>query len=448
MKRREFITLLGGAAAVGRSRRVRSRRRVPVIGFLNATTLQRGTHEPSLPFAKGLNGTGLDDGQNVTIEYRSADDQYDRLAAMAADLVRRQVSVIAAAGTAAAVAAKAATTTIPTVFAIGRHPVQYRPGGQPEPAGRQPHGCGQPERQNWDRAGRATASTSWTPLATTFAALINPTSPNADHLSREMPAAARTLGLQLHLLYASTEHDFDAAFAILRQAGGLVICPDVFFIGRSQQLAALALRHKLPSVFQFRDFVEGGGLMSYGGSITDDYRLVGVYAGRILKGEKPADLPVQQADEIRADHQHEDRQGAWPYHPAHAARPRRRGDRVKRREFITLLGGALSAFHCVSASAQEGYYGAGHDKWHQGFYSTLKRNDGQGSCCNLMDCRPTQSRMVGDHYEVKVDGEWMRVPSDKINNVVAPDGGAHVCAPRQVGPNKGVLFCVILPSEG
>ena len=87
-------------------------------------------------------------------------------------------------------------------------------------------------------------------------------------------------------------------------------------------------------------------------------------------------------------------------------------------------------------------------RWHQGFYSTLKRNDGQGSCCNLMDCRPTQSRMVGDHYEVKVDGEWMRVPSDKINNVVAPDGGAHVCAPRQVGPNKGVLFCVILPSEG
>jgi hypothetical protein len=121
---------------------------------------------------------------------------------------------------------------------------------------------------------------------------------------------------------------------------------------------------------------------------------------------------------------------------------------MKGREFISMLGGALSAFHCASASAQEGYYGAGHDKWHQGFYSTLKRNDGQGSCCNLMDCRPTQSRMVGDHYEVKVDGEWMRVPSDKINNVVAPDGGAHVCAPRQVGPNKGVLFCVILPSEG
>ena len=119
-----------------------------------------------------------------------------------------------------------------------------------------------------------------------------------------------------------------------------------------------------------------------------------------------------------------------------------------RSNFITLLVGALSLFVCVSAVAQEGYYGAGHDNWHQGFYSKLKRNDGKGPCCNLMDCRPTQSRMVGDHYEVKVDGEWQLVPNDKINNVVAPDGGAHVCAPRQVGPNKGVLFCVILPSEG
>jgi hypothetical protein len=119
-----------------------------------------------------------------------------------------------------------------------------------------------------------------------------------------------------------------------------------------------------------------------------------------------------------------------------------------RREFITLLAGAIAVFLCVSAAAQEGYYGVGHDKWHQGFYSKLKRNDGQGSCCGLMDCRPTQSRMVGDHYEVKVDGAWTPVPYEKINNVVAPDGGAHVCAPRQVGQNKGVIFCVILPTEG
>jgi hypothetical protein len=118
-----------------------------------------------------------------------------------------------------------------------------------------------------------------------------------------------------------------------------------------------------------------------------------------------------------------------------------------RRDFITLLGGAASVLLYASAAAQEGHYGAGHEKWHQDFYLKLRRNDG-GLCCNLMDCRPTQSRMVGDHYEVKVDGEWMAVPNDKINNVVAPDGGAHVCAPRQVGHNKGVLFCVILPSEG
>src|SRR5438874_12148746 len=122
---------------------------------------------------------------------------------------------------------------------------------------------------------------------------------------------------------------------------------------------------------------------------------------------------------------------------------------VTRRPFISLLGSAVSAFLGVStAGAQEGYYGVGHDKWHQGFYSKLKRNDGQGSCCNLMDCRPAQSRMVGDHYEVKVDGAWTPVRYDKINNLVAPDGGADVCAARQVGANKGVIFCVILPSEG
>jgi hypothetical protein len=125
------------------------------------------------------------------------------------------------------------------------------------------------------------------------------------------------------------------------------------------------------------------------------------------------------------------------------------GDRMqldlRRREFITLLGGALFVSLHVSAAAQEGYFGVGHDRWHEDFYLKLNRNDGKGTCCNLMDCRPTQSRMVGDHYEVKVDGEWTPVPNDKINNVIAPDGGAHVCAPRQEGENKGVLFCVILP---
>ena len=121
---------------------------------------------------------------------------------------------------------------------------------------------------------------------------------------------------------------------------------------------------------------------------------------------------------------------------------------TSRSDCIGFLGSAVAAFLCVSAAAQEGHFGVGHDRWHQDFYSTLKRNDSKGPCCSLIDCRPTQSRMIGDHYEVKVDGAWMPVPSDKINNVIAPDGGAHVCAPPQEGPFKGVLFCVVLPPDG
>jgi hypothetical protein len=121
---------------------------------------------------------------------------------------------------------------------------------------------------------------------------------------------------------------------------------------------------------------------------------------------------------------------------------------MRRREFAVVVGGALYAFLSVCAAAEDGHHGDGHDNLHQSFYSKLKRNDGEGSCCNLIDCRPTQSRVIGDHYEVEVDGDWMPVPVDKINNVVAPDGGAHVCAPEQVGRSKGVLYCVILPPEG
>jgi putative ABC transport system substrate-binding protein len=217
---------------------------------------------------------------------------------MAADLVRRQVGVIAAfGGTAGVLAAKAATTTIPIVFTTGGDPVELglvsslnRPGG--------------------NLTGVTALNVVWpkrlellhelVPMERIIALLVNPTNPNAETLSRDVQAAALILGLQIHVLHASTERDFDTAFATLVQlgAGGLVIAADGFFIGRSEQLAAQALRHAVPTIFAYREFAAAGGLMSYGGSITDDHRLAGVYTGRILKGEKPADLPVQQTTKV------------------------------------------------------------------------------------------------------------------------------------------------------
>jgi ABC-type uncharacterized transport system substrate-binding protein len=218
---------------------------------------------------------------------------------LAADLVRRQVTVIAATSTPAAIAAKAATTTTPIVFTTSSDPVQLglaaslsRPGGNL---------TGATNLQIEVTPKRLEILHELLPAAKTFALLVNPTNPYAELLSRNLQAAARTLGLQLHILHASTERDFDTGFATLVQsrAGGLVIGGvEVFFDSRHGQLAALALRHSVPTIYQGRDFALAGGLMSYGGSTMDLYRVAGVYTGRILKGEKPADLPVQQATKI------------------------------------------------------------------------------------------------------------------------------------------------------
>jgi putative tryptophan/tyrosine transport system substrate-binding protein len=268
---------------------------VPVIGWLGSES--REAEDFSIvTFRQGLKEAGYIEGQNLAIEYRLADGQYDRLPALAADLVRRQVSVIALTGLPAALAAKAATATIPIVFQIADDPVQLglvaslgRPGGN---------------ITGLTSLNVEVAPKQWelmhelVPNASAMALLVNPAnSVRAESNTREAQVAARRLGLKLHVVHASGEREFDAAFATLVQlrAGALVIGPDSLFFSRSGQLGALAFRHAIPAVCPYRAFVAAGGLMSYGTNTANLYRQVGVYTSRILKGEKPADLPVEQA---------------------------------------------------------------------------------------------------------------------------------------------------------
>ena len=297
MKRRQFITLLGGtAAALPLSARAQQPA-LPVIGLLTS----RGPDDvPELVGAvrQGLKDTGFVEGQNVTIEYRFAGNQNERLSTLAADLVQRQVTVIVATTIPAALAAKAATTTTPIVFETGSNPVQLglvaslnRPGGNVTGA----------TQMNVEVAPkRLELLHELLPTARVFARLANPTNPVSETQSKSSSSAADTLGVKLHVLNASTEGDFDGVFANLIQigAGGLVIDSDSFFTSRQEQLAALSVRHAIPAVYENRAFAAGGGLASYGGVIADAYRLAGVYAARILKGEKPGDLPVQQSTKV------------------------------------------------------------------------------------------------------------------------------------------------------
>ena len=300
MKRREFITLLGGTVAAWPLAARGQQPAVPVIGFLGGASPDRWVGRLRA-FHQGLSETGYVVGRNLAIEYRWAEGQNDRVPSLAAELVGRQVSVIAAPGSVpAALAAKAATTTIPIVFEIASDPVELglvaslaQPGGNIT-------GVTSLNAQVGPK--RLELLHELVPTATVVGLLVNPTNPNeAEPTTKNLQAAARSLGLEMHVLHASAEGDFDAAFATLIQlrAGALAIGTDPLFTSRLEQLAALTVQHAVPTVYQFREFTAAGGLMSYGGSLTDTFRAAGVYTGRILKGDKPADLPVQQTTKVQ-----------------------------------------------------------------------------------------------------------------------------------------------------
>jgi putative ABC transport system substrate-binding protein len=294
MRRREFITLLGSAAVWPIPARAQQSA-VPVIGVVNAGSLEASASRVAA-FRKGLSETGYVEGQNVAVEYHWFSGQYDRLPMLMADLVRRRVAVIATpGGTLAASAAKAATTTIPIVFGVAEDPVKLglvaslaRPGGNATGI----------NIFLWEVAAKRLGLLhELAPKVIRVAVLINPGNvPSAEATLRDLPEAARAIGLQIQILNASTSREIEVAFATLvrDRADALFVAPDTFFISRRVQFATLATRHGIPAAYSTRDEVEAGGLMSYGTDIPDMWRQVGVYAGQVLKGAKPADLPVMQ----------------------------------------------------------------------------------------------------------------------------------------------------------
>jgi len=294
LRRRDFITFMGGAAAMWPLAARAQQPTMPVIGFLDSGSAAAFAARVAA-FRRGLSETGYIEGQNVAIEYRWADGQYDRLPALAASLVRRQVSVIAATGSAnSAEAANAATATTPIVFANGGDPVKLglvrslnRPDGNATGVTYFLSELG-PKRLELLR--------ELVPRATVIAFLINPTNPVTESDTKNFQAVAGSIGQQVRFLSASSESDLDTAFAMLveQRANALLVNNDAFFSSRHEQIVALAARYAVPAIYYLRDFVAAGGLASYGPSVLDGYRQVGTYVGRILKGEKPANLPVMQ----------------------------------------------------------------------------------------------------------------------------------------------------------
>jgi putative ABC transport system substrate-binding protein len=298
MRRREFIKLLGGAATAWPLAAHAQQPTMPVIGFINAAALQDYKRQLAA-FLKGLGETGYVEGQNVTIEYRWAEGNNDRLPALAADLVGRQVAVIAATSTPAALAAKAATASVPIVFEVGADPVQLGLVGNLNRPGGNVTGVTQTNVEMTPK--RLQLLHELLPAARVMALLVNPANEaTTETTTREVLAAARALGIELHVLNANIARDVEAAFtkAVELRAGGMVVSGGPFFFSQTENLAARCLQHAMPTIYQFHRFTAAGGLMSYGSEITDAYRLAGVYTGRVLKGDRPADLPVQQATKV------------------------------------------------------------------------------------------------------------------------------------------------------
>ena len=292
MRRRELMLLLAGAMTVPRTLRAQQKA-MPVIGYLNATS--PGPYAPFVAaFHRGLSETGYVERQNVEIEYRWAEGHYDRLPALAADLVGRKVDVIAAGGDTAARAAKSATSTIPIVFFTGDDPAELGLVASLARPGDNITGVTFMTAELMPK--RLELLSELVPQAGVIALLVNPNNANAERMMRDVQEAARAKGVQLLILKAGSESEIDAAFASLVQlhAGALVVSPDGFFGSRRAQLVALAARHAVPAIYEWREFAEAGGLISYGSSLTGTWRQVGIYAGKILKGAKPADLPVQR----------------------------------------------------------------------------------------------------------------------------------------------------------
>ncbi len=296
MNRRDLITLLGGAAAWPVAARAQQQGALPVIGYLSSGSPRDASLVSA--FRQGLAEAGRVEGRTVSVEYRWAEDSYERLPNLADDLVRRRVGVIMTIGSPAALAAKTATATIPIVFQSGVDPVAMglvaslnRPGGNV---------TGITTLGSELGGKRLELLHELVPAASGISLLVNPDNPDTGNLVRNAQAAGAALGIEVYVLHARTEHDVDAAFATLIQlrSKALVIGADPFFVSLGERLGALSLRHLIPAIFEFPEFTAGGGLMSYGSDLADTFRLAGVYTGRILNGDKPADLPVQQSTKV------------------------------------------------------------------------------------------------------------------------------------------------------